>query len=194
MAQNWGNLDYGVRELERRDGESVVESYCWDLQKNVTQRRRFKVPHKIKANNTIKVLTDPRDVYELAANLGARRLRSCIFDIIPSDVKKAAVDQVKRTLAVGPVDAQGKPIQTLADRQTALVRAFLQVGVSFEMIERKLGHKIDLTTGEELVELQAIYNTIKDGGKRGDFFEFEDEKDANSHAADLAAHLQGAAT
>lgn len=190
MAQNWGNLDYGVRELERRDGASVAESFCWDLQKNVRQRRRFVVPHQMKANNAIKTLSDPRDIYELVANLGARRLRSCIFDVIPSDVKRAAIDQVMRTLAAGPVDKDGKPLQTMADRQTNIVRAFLQVGVSLELLEKRLGHKIELTTGEEMVELQAIYNTLKEGGKRSDFFDFKDDEPTGG-AADLAAKIHG---
>jgi len=30
IAQLWGNVQSGVRELEQRDGESTVEAYAWD--------------------------------------------------------------------------------------------------------------------------------------------------------------------
>lgn len=192
MAQNWMHLDIGVRELERRDGESIVESYCWDLQKNFRQRRRFAVPHSMIAGGKLKVLSDPRDIYEHLANMGARRLRACIFDVIPSDVKKAAVAQVRRTLALGPTNQKGEPIHSLAERVANMVSSFRQFGVDVEMIEKRLGHKVDLTTTEELVEFQAIWNSIKDGSKRSEFFEFEGGVEtAVGKAAELAQRLHG---
>jgi len=43
-------------------------------------------------------LEDPRDIYELTANMGARRLRACVLGIVPGDVVESAVDQCERTL------------------------------------------------------------------------------------------------
>lgn len=37
LAQNWGNLSFGVKELEQRDGESIAMAYTWDLETNVTR-------------------------------------------------------------------------------------------------------------------------------------------------------------
>ena len=37
MAQNWGNLDYGIMELEQKNGESQVMAYAWDLETNTRQ-------------------------------------------------------------------------------------------------------------------------------------------------------------
>lgn len=195
MAQNWGNLDCGVRELERTAEESVVESYCWDLQKNFRQRRRFVVPHRMKANGTIKTLTDPNDVYFMIANMGARRMRSCIFDVIPADVKVLAIAEVGRTLARGKPLADGKSYEPIAARVQRMVIHFKSVGVSVEMLEQRLGHKIDLTVGEELVDLQAVYNSIKDGGeKRAKFFKFpKDEAAAEGKAAELRQKIRGGA-
>ena len=46
------------------------------------------------------------------------------------------------------------------------------------MIEERLGHKTDVISGEEIVELQGIYNSLKEGhGKRGDFFTFPKDKE-----------------
>src|SRR5574344_1001577 len=45
MAQNWGNLDFGITELEQKNGESNVMAYCWDLETNTRQTKIFTVPH-----------------------------------------------------------------------------------------------------------------------------------------------------
>ncbi|PJO45391.1 hypothetical protein CWD94_01490, partial [Lysinibacillus xylanilyticus] len=78
IAQNWGNLSYGIQELEQRNGESVAKAFCWDLETNVRQEKVFTVKHAIGTKKGLKQLTDPRDIYEKVANDGARRLRSCI--------------------------------------------------------------------------------------------------------------------
>ena len=58
--------------------------------------------------------------------------------------------------------------------------------MSPEMIEEKLGHKIDVTIAEEIVDLTAIYNSIKDGkGRRSDFFNFPEDA-VDEEAAKIA--------
>ena len=73
MAQGWGNIDFGIIELEQRQGESTVMAYAWDLETNTRQQKVFSVPHAYKADGRIKHLNDPRDIYETVANQGARR-------------------------------------------------------------------------------------------------------------------------
>ena len=80
MAQNWGNIDFGITELEQKNGESQVMAYAWDLETNTRQVKIFSVPHVRGTKKGNVPLTDPRDVYEMVANQGARRLRSCILD------------------------------------------------------------------------------------------------------------------
>ena len=31
LAQNWGNMQYGIKELENKNGESTMMAYCWDM-------------------------------------------------------------------------------------------------------------------------------------------------------------------
>lgn len=101
MAQNWGNIDFGITELEQKNGESQVMAYAWDLETNTRQVKIFSVPHVRGTKKGNVPLTDPRDVYEMVANQGARRLRSCILGIIPGDVVEAAVKQCEDTLING---------------------------------------------------------------------------------------------
>ena len=46
MAQAWGNLDFGVRELSQKNGVSEVEAYAWDLETNTRQTKTFQVKHE----------------------------------------------------------------------------------------------------------------------------------------------------
>jgi hypothetical protein len=186
LAQNYGNLDFGIREIERRNGVSIAESYCWDMETNTKQTKIFEVVHEIHTKKGVKKLSDPRDIYELVANNSARRLRACILGIIPADLTEAAVNQCKETVANG----DGAP---LADRIRKMILAFKDLGVSQEMLEKRLSHSMDLTTPDEIVELSGIYTTVRDKqAKRNDFFDFPDEELQDSKANDLRNKLKTA--
>lgn len=163
LAQHWGNVDFGVVELEQRDGESVVMAYAWDLETNTRQTKVFSVRHERKARGSLVRLEDPRDIYELVANQGARRLRACILGVIPGDVVESAVQACERTLS-----ANDEPIEK---RIRMMVSKFGELGVNAEMIAERLGHKLEVTTEAELVQLRRIFTSLRDGmAKREDFF------------------------
>lgn len=156
LARCWGNIDYGLRELSRRSGESEMEAFAWDLETNTMTSQKFTVKH-IRDTRGGKVdLTDERDIYEIGANMGARRLRARLLAILPPDLVDAAVTRCKATL-------QGKSDTPMADRIRGLVDAFAGLGVRAELIERKLGKKLDEMLPEELADLRVIYKSIKDG-------------------------------
>ncbi len=167
IAQAWGNIEFGISELEQRDGESSVMAFAYDLETNSRQTKTFQVPHKIKAKGGFKVLTDPRDIYELTANQGARRLRACILGVIPGDIVDAAVDECEKTLTKDAKDP-------LVDRVRKMAVVFNDIGVTVTMLEKRLQHKLDSTIEQELVQLRRIFTAIKDGaGKREDYFDLQ---------------------
>ncbi|MGE7840537.1 hypothetical protein ACQKNX_07075 [Lysinibacillus sp. NPDC093712] len=179
IAQNWGNLSYGIQELEQRDGESVAKAFCWDLETNVRQEKVFTVKHSMKAKGTIKKLDDPRDIYEKVANDGARRLRSCILGVIPGDIIDKAIVQCYETLA-------GNSQGPLKDRIAKALRSYKeQYRVTQEMIEAKFGYNADSFTEYDYVELINIFNSLKDGlSKVEDWFNKEDGKKQSSGLGD----------
>lgn len=165
MAQNWGNMEFGIKELSQDSGGSEVQAFAWDLETNVRQSKTFIVPHKMKAYGSFKVLKDPRDIYEHVANMGARRLRACILGIIPGDIVDAAVIKCEETLVKG----EGKPIE---DRVRDMLTRFKEIEISQELIEKRLQHKTTAIVRSQLVELGKIYNSIKDGmSERSDWFD-----------------------
>lgn len=155
MAQNWGNLDFGITELEQKNGESTVMAYCWDLETNTRQTKIFTVPHVRSTKKGSYALTDPRDIYEIVANQGARRLRACILGIIPGDVVDAAVSQCETTLMAE---------KDLKARVSRTIEAFKNdFGVPVQCLEQVIGCNAEAFTVQAVVRLGKIYNSIKEG-------------------------------
>jgi len=164
IAQAWGNIDCGVREISQSDGVSVAEAYAIDLETNSRITKVFHVPHKRDTKKGVTRLTDSRDIYELVANQGARRLRACILGIIPGDVIEAAVNRCAQTLESSDIP--------ITEQVRKMISAFDELGVKVEHLEKRLGHNLDATIPTEIVTLKGIYKSIKDGmAKREDFFD-----------------------
>jgi len=166
IAQTWGNLQFGIRELEQRNGESTVEAFAWDMETNVRQVKIFQVKHERYTKKGKYFLEDPRDIYEAVANNGARRLRACILGIIPGDVVDSAVSQCETTL------------KAKADTSPAalkkLVEAFGAFKVTKEQIEKRIQRRLDTITPAQLISLRKVYNSLKDGmSGPADWFEVE---------------------
>ncbi|MFJ7841618.1 hypothetical protein ACIQXG_19480 [Lysinibacillus sphaericus] len=157
LAQNWGNLSYGIQELEQRDGESVAKAFCWDLETNVRQEKVFTVKHVRSARGNLIPLKDPRDIYERVASDGARRLRACILGVIPGDVVEMAIEQCRLTLS-------GQSDKPLKERVSGALAHFKEkYGVTQEMIEDRFGYSASSFSEFDLVQLTNIRNSIKDG-------------------------------
>lgn len=154
-AQCWGNVQFGIRELEQRNGESTVEAFAWDVETNTRQTKIFQVRHERHTRRGVQKLSDPRDVYELTANQGARRLRACILGIIPGDVIEAAVQQCEETLRAS-VDTSQEKIHRLVD-------AFEKLGVSRAQIAKRIQCRLEAIRPAQVVQLRKIYQSIKDG-------------------------------
>jgi len=184
IAQVWGNISYGIRELSRDEHKSSCCSYAWDLETNTRAERFFEVEHKRVTKERSYKLTDPRDIYENMANYGARRLRACILEIIPADITESAVNACKKTLTSGK--------EPIIDRLRKMIVEFDKLGVKQTHIEKRLGHGIDATTADEIFDLLTVFNSLKDGhGKRSDYFDIA-ETEPTEKAKDLQEKLKKA--
>jgi len=167
MAQNWGNLVFGIRELEQRNGESTVEAFAWDMQTNTKQIKVFQVKHVRYTRKGSYNLEDPREIYEMTANQGARRLRACILGIIPGDIVEQALEQCEETMKA-KADTGPEGIKKL-------LGAFESLGVKKEQLEKRIQRRLDSITAGQMVGLRKIYNSLKDSMSTvGDWFEAEE--------------------
>ena len=175
LAKYWGNITYGFRETGRTGITSEIEVFCWDMENNVRATRSFTVKHWRDTKKGGYALTAERDIYELIANNAQRRVRACILEMIPGDIVEDAENQCKKTLAVG----DGRPVE---ERVESMLKAFKEFDVSKNDIELFLNHQTKGIVPAELVKLQNIYKSIKDGiATRADFFAGEpDQKTASN--------------
>ena len=179
LARCWGNIDYGIKELSQDDGKSEMQAYAWDLETNAQSVQNFTNPHIREVGGKAKVLTSQRDIYEINANMGARRLRSRILAILPTDLVDMAIAECKKTLA-------GNNDEPLIDRVKKMIVAFGKIGVTQEQIEKRLGRKVDTITIDDFTDYIGIYNAIKQGeSKIAEWFE------AEKVASDLTDALKG---
>lgn len=174
LSRCWGNIHTESNEVARYEDHSDVIVFAWDLETNYQDCKSFVVPHVIDTKFGPKKPRDTRDIDELILNKAARRKRACILSVIPGDVVDAAIEQCEKTLASGT----GGP---LIDRIRQMVVSFAEIGVNQDALEKRLNHKIDVTIEAEMVTLQKIFRSLRDGmGKREDFFDIEAKEKGNA--------------
>ena len=179
LARCWGNIDFGIKELSQDDGKSEMQAFAWDLETNTISSQNFTNPHIREKNGKSIKLTSQRDIYEVNANMGARRVRSRIIAILPTDLVDMAIAECRKTLA-------GNNDEPLIDRVKKMVVAFGKIGVTQEQIETRLKRKVDTMTVDDFTDYIGIYNAIKQGeSKIADWFE------AEKVASDLTDALKG---
>lgn len=176
IAQQWGNFKSGFRILSSNDKESIVETYAWDMETNTKSERVFNVSHERHTKSSVKLLTDPRDIYEKVANEASRRVRSCILAIIPGDIVEEAMRVCNETLRNStPVTKES--VKSLMD-------AFAEFKVTPQMIEKRLGRNILNITSQNIVGLKNVYQSLRDGfGEASDFFTIEEKPEEQPKSA-----------
>lgn len=173
VIRHWRNADYGFRQLEATKTNSTFEAFCFDKETNTKVSRTFFVEHWIALKDgKRKVLTDPRDIYELGANQAQRRVRACILEIIPGYVMEKAILRCRETLKKG----NGIPLR---DRVVRMAEAYqAKFSVTTGQLEKRLGHELGLMTADEFVSYWEIFKSLDGGNSRpGDWFDGITEAD-----------------
>ena len=171
LAQNWGNIDYGIIELDQKDGKSEMMAYAWDLETNTRVTKIFNVEHKRDTKKGSYVLTDSRDIYEATANFGARRMRACILGVIPGDVVDMAVNECKETQKKGYGEL---PSQEKINKIEKLFKK--DFGVTKAKIEAYAGRNMGDFGADECTDLWGVYTALKNAqAKVEDYFPVEKE-------------------
>lgn len=157
IAQNWGNIDFGIIELESSNGKSEMMAYAWDLETNTRVTKVFIVEHKRDTRGGSYKLTDSRDIYEATANFGSRRLRACILGIIPGDIIESAVKECRKTI-------KGENKSPIEDRIKVMLNTFeKEHRVTTEQIEEYLGCNVKGMNENDLIKMRGVHQSITDG-------------------------------
>lgn len=190
LARCWGNIQYGVQELRRDDeyGQSEMQAFAWDVETNARTSTVFIVPHKRdkrakSGESEPERLVDMRDIYENNANAGARRVRECVFNVLPPWFVERAKDLCNNTIERGDSDTP------LPRRITQAVDMFDQLGVKQDQLEGKLGRASTGWTAQDVAQLGIIYQSIQ----RGETTRDAEFAPARVTAAELVGQQQPAA-
>ena len=165
IAQSWGNIDFGFTELDRKERESTVMAYAWDLETNTRQSRIFSVKHQRDTSKGSKALTEERDIYEMIANQAARRVRNCILSLIPGDVIDAALKQCELTLKA---QNNGVPIEQI---RADMIAKFEEYEITPEMLAAFCQKQsVDFLDEADIKKLRRVYTSFRDGLVGVDYF------------------------
>lgn len=176
IAQQWGNMEFGFRELSRSIGDggvpySDVEAFATDLENRTRRPLQFIVKHWRDTKKGGYKLTDEREIYELIANQAQRRVRACILAVIPGDVTDGAMQQAEITLRT--------KADTSPEAMAKMVEAFAPFGVTKEHIEKRIQRRLDTIQPAQVVMLKRVYASLRDDmSNPSDWFEIEAGQDA----------------
>ncbi|WP_157270612.1 hypothetical protein [Azohydromonas aeria] len=160
MAQQWGNISSGWREISRYVGPdgvgvSEVEAFCVDYETTNREVIQFFVRHWRETKEGGYRLKGERDIYELCANQAARRKRACILAQIPGDVTEMAMEQASATLRA-KADTSPEGIKRLLDTFA------VEFGVTKEQIERRIQRRFEAIQPAQVVGLKRVYVSLRD--------------------------------
>jgi hypothetical protein len=154
IAQCWGNIASGIKEISRGGGYSECVAYAWDLETGYYDERQFQVRHWRDTKQGGYAITDERDIYELIANMGQRRKRAVLLTVIPGDVVEEAVAQCDITLRA-TADTSTEAIQKI-------LIAFSQFEVTREQIEARIQRRIESIMPAQIIQLKKIWASLRD--------------------------------
>ena len=131
---------------------------AWDVETNARTATVFIVPHKRDKRGGPEKLTDMRDIYELNSNNGARRVRECIFNVLPGWYVEEA-----KTLCTQTIESGGGNGKTLPQRIADSITAFEHLGITQAQLETKLGQPSAKWTAHDVAQLGVIYQSVQRG-------------------------------
>lgn len=167
-AKLWGNISYGQRIVEKTEDWIHVMGFAMDLETNtrVEKEDRFRRMIQRKRNGaTVYVEPDEREERELTSKRGAICERNAILNILPKDLIEDAVEAARKTVVAAANKQLAEHPEDVAKK---LATAFAALGVTVEMLEKKLGHPLKLLTPDEVVTLKALGKALKDGSTTRD--------------------------
>lgn len=161
LARCYGNVEYGIRELARDDiaGQSELQAWAWDQERNVRQTRAVIVPHARMARGSRQQITDLTDIINNNNSFAARALRECILTLLPVWFRDEAEELAAKTL-------QGDPAVPLENRISAAIEAYANSHrVTLSQLEARLGSKRAKWTATDVAVLNVLFHEMSRGEK-----------------------------
>lgn len=167
LALAFGNIESKTEVLDQNREQSLVKVSAWDYESNRQSSRTFVVKHERDTKYGRTPLTDNRDIMEMINNQASRNRRACILELIPADYVDYAVGVCSQTLQSN--------INLTQEMLSQMVEGYQNnFGVTKEMLEARIGSRVEAITIQKFLELDRIFASLRDGvGKPADFFDMD---------------------
>ena len=179
----WGNIIIDKSVIYEDDEKKIIHLSGLDLETNTKYSEDATISKTIERKNAkgyvvvsertnsygevvFVVIANDADMDVKEGSAASKKVRNLILRLLPPHIKEEAHDVILATMA-GQIKDPKETIKRMSDN-------FALLRVSVAMIEKFLGHKVDECTSAELVELNQMYQTIKDGEAK--WSEYVDEK------------------
>lgn len=180
LAKAFGNIEFGMREIEIKNGVSTTcQAYCWDMEVNTRQCEVFTVPHtrtkgiwdggRRVGTDVVKVV-DQRELDEMIRSRGARIKRGCILAIIPNNVQEEFAEACERTLVAKiekMIERRGENGGIREVIEGMLKKLETDYGVTKQMVCEKFQRKNDedlyYLDNRQIVMLYRLLAGLRDG-------------------------------
>ncbi len=107
-------------------------------------------------------------------------MRGRILALMPKHMVAMGVEKAKATIA-------GASELPLSQRVLKMAEVFkTRYGIGVEHLEAYIGHKLDAITMDEFVDLQGVFNALKEGAKASEYFSLEEQAKTQAAAAATA--------
>jgi hypothetical protein len=163
LARIFGNFQYGVHEMSRDDqanggeGQSEVQAFAWDVERNTRQSRTFQNPHVRMKDGRRVPLVDVQDIYLSNQNVGARAVREVILTELPKKLVRYAEALCRKTLEAGP---EG---QSIEQRRKVAIEAFARGNVTEAQLVKRVGRPVGEWTAQDVAELEVLFDSLRRG-------------------------------
>ena len=91
IANEYGNIEFGARQISQNEKEATFSMFCWDIQKNIKKTETCTVPCQLRKASENETDNFQRYDYD-NITIGAK-LNNCIKAIIPAEIFDNAVKQ-----------------------------------------------------------------------------------------------------
>lgn len=171
--RQWGNILVQQTAIYDDDHRRIVKVTVRDLQSNLSYSSEITLEKQVERsraedrvvlgerknsqNKTVYIVKATED--ELANKQAAhvsKAIRNSGLRLIPDYIIEEAMESIRRTIA-------SKVKEDPDAERRRLVDQFMTLGIKASDIEQYLGHPIAQATTEDLIELQEIATSIKDG-------------------------------
>jgi hypothetical protein len=196
MIRNWRNVKIIQQIIFDSPRNRIVRVICYDLQANIpygediiidkTVERKFAndrdvISERVNSRGekvAIVIATEDEVKIKQAANV-SKAIRNNGLRLIPAHIVDEAMDKCRETMRSGVKQDPEAGKRKLMDY-------FAKIGIVPSDLEKYLGKPIEQIIPADLVDLQAVYNSIKDG--EATWAEIISAKE--NPATDGAAHVQ----